>query len=301
MVLQLGNVHDSLDGFDKLAGLHGRMRGNRSHSFKIDMGQTDWFDANMCAVLGAVIHMSTRKNGNTVNLTNIPTKVLDALARNGFIQQYGDYSNYYNTTVAYRRFDFKTMPPLPGQARTALQHPIIDVFREHARAEFLRNPEITALSPPLFLHFSRNIFEMFDNAVVHSETVDGIFSCGQYFHNKRKLRFTIVDLGIGIGESVNKYFGTSLSSERAISKVVKGGITTKISTYNTAGGSGLRSLCDFVRSNKGDIRIMTKDCCWELTCNGEKTRKVSSAFPGTIVSLTLNTNQKPSDSRTNNY
>lgn len=300
MALQLSNVQDSLDGFAELADLHGMMCGYNSCSLKIDMSQTNWFDANMCAVLGAIIHISTRKNGNIVSLVGIKTEVLNALARNGFIQHYGDYSNYYNTTVAYRRFDFREISPLPGQAHTALQHPIIDVFREHARAEFLRNPEIAGLSAPLFLHFSRNIFEMFDNAVVHSETVDGIFSCGQYFHSKKKLRFTIVDLGIGIGASVNKHFGTALSSERAISNVVKGGITTKLSTYNTSGGSGLRSLCDFVKDNKGDIRIMSEDCCWELTRDGETTRQVSPAFPGTAVSLTLNTKQKPSDSHGNN-
>ena len=283
MVLQLGNVHDSLEGFEELANLHGMMCGHSSCSLKIDMSQTNWFDANMCAVFGAIIHMSIRKNDNTVSLVGIKAKVLDALARNGFIQQYGDYSDYYNTTIAYRRFDFREIFP------SALQHPIIDVFREHAKAEFFRNPEIVALSPSLFLHFSRSIFEMFDNAAIHSETVDGIFSCGQYFHTKKKLRFTIVDLGIGIGASVNKYFGTSLSSERAISNVVKGGITTKLSKYNASGGNGLRSLCDFVKDNRGDIRIMSEDCCWELTRDGETTRQISPAFPGTAVSLTLNT------------
>ena len=287
----LGSISSDIFGFSKLVELYASICGPSSTILEIDMARTSWFDANLCAVLGAIIHISTRKNGNIVKLVGIQPQVRDILARNGFLQQHDDCNDYFNTTVAYRRFDFS--PSLNTKA--VLQSPVIEAFREYARAEFLRNPEISSLPAHFLDDFSWSIFEMFDNAVIHSETEDGIFSCGQYFHQQDKLCFTVVDLGIGIGGAINKHLGINIAPEQAISRVVKGGITTKINSHNIMGGSGLSLLREFAMSNKGGVYIMSGNGYWQLTNGEEEAKQLNHTFHGTVISLTINIQQTPTN------
>ena len=117
------------------------------------------------------------------------------------------------------------------------------------------------------------------------------FSCGQYFHQQDKLRFTVVDLGIGIGGAINKHLGINITPEQAISSVVKGGITTKINSHNIMGGSGLSLLREFAMSNKGGVYIMSGNGYWQLTNGEEKAKQLNHTFHGTVISLTINTQQ----------
>ncbi len=46
--------------------------------------------------------------------------------------------------------------------------------------------------------FHESIFEIFSNAVLHSQTKFGIYSCGQFYPNRNKLDFSVADLGVGM-------------------------------------------------------------------------------------------------------
>lgn len=130
---------------------------------------------------------------------------------------------------------------------------------------------------------------MFDNAAIHSNTRDGIFSCGQYYHKRGKLSFTVADLGVGIDESLRKHLNMTISPEKAISWALRSGLTTKIHSHNILGGSGLNTIYKFIKCNDGCVRIISNKCYWELV-NGNRHQEVlPEAFPGTVVSITINT------------
>jgi len=53
----------------------------------IDMSNTHWFDADMCALLGALLYR-LEQNINTVHLTGIRSEIKTILAKNGFPCQF---------------------------------------------------------------------------------------------------------------------------------------------------------------------------------------------------------------------
>ena len=73
-------------GFETLVLLHAQTENCfLNDNIEIDMTETTWFDADMCAAFGAILYNLGAKL-NTVRLTNIPHKVQNILSRNGFSQ-----------------------------------------------------------------------------------------------------------------------------------------------------------------------------------------------------------------------
>ena len=106
MKIALPKIHHDEKGFKALVSLHGQTEGCFLDSVELDMSGTHWFDADMCAVLGALLYR-LGDNLNDVSLTNIPADVKKILSKNGFLSHYGHekVSDQYGTTVSYKRFD----------------------------------------------------------------------------------------------------------------------------------------------------------------------------------------------------
>ncbi len=92
------------------------------------------------------------------------------------------FPDTYGTTIPYQRFDVKDDRYFAGYIE---------------KNSFIDRKCRTCL-PDLVKKFRESVFEIFSNAVLHSRTTLGIFSCGQYFPKKHLLNFSVVDLGIGI-------------------------------------------------------------------------------------------------------
>ena len=139
--------------------------------------------------------------------------------------------------------------------------------------------------------FRESVFEIFSNAVIHSETKEGIFDCGQFFPMQHTINFCVTDLGIGIRRNVKEKAGIDLSAEEAIDWAIKDGNTTKMGPI--PGGLGLKLLREFVTLNHGKIHIVSDAGYWCLS-EGQKITSLSAPFPGTIVCLEINTRDKSS-------
>lgn len=143
------------------------------------------------------------------------------------------------------------------------------------------------MSPGLLKKFRESIYEIFSNAVIHSQTKLGIFSCGQYFHKKHRLDFSVADLGIGIRRNIHERLGLDLSAEEAISWALEGKNTTKAGPI--PGGLGLKLLREFIVKNEGRIQIVSDKGYWELSEGTVKTKAFAEPFPGTVVTIEINT------------
>jgi len=143
------------------------------------------------------------------------------------------------------------------------------------------------MTPGLLKKFRESIFEIFSNAVIHSETKLGIFSCGQFFPKKHRLDFSIADLGIGIQRNVQKKGRLNLSVEQAIIWAISEKNTTK--TGPIPGGIGLKLLREFILKNEGRLQIVSDAGYWELSEGKEGTRSFLEPFPGTVVNIEINT------------
>lgn len=261
--------------FETLAMLHSQTKGCILDNVEIDMKLTRWFDADMCAALGAILY-SLGERLNTVNLIHVNQEVEKILSKNGFLSHYGrtKIPDQWGTTIAYQRFDVKDDRYFSGYIDNQLIH----------------RSEIPKMLPGLLKKFRESIFEIFSNAVLHSKTDMGIFSCGQFFPNRNRLDFTVADLGVGMRQNIKNYTGLKLTPEESITWATAKRNTTK--RGKVPGGLGLKLLCEFIDLNGGCIQIVSDAGYWHRRNSEIVTKPLSYPFPGTVVNLEINTADK---------
>ena len=277
----LPRIQHNYASFDALARLHAQTKEYLFRNVEIDMNETHRFDADMCAAFGAILY-GLGSNLNTVNLVNLRYPVEQILSKNGFLSHYGrvEIPDRWGTTISYRQFD------------DIISYQRFDdkddhYFIRYIENEFIHRPEIPKMSWGLLKKFRESIFEIFSNAVLHSRTQLGIFSCGQFFPSQNRLNFTVADRGVGIRQNIRDYEGLNLSPERAIVWATEGNTTTK--RDNVPGGLGLKLLGEFIDLNKGCIEIVSDAGYWQRRNGKIVTKLLNYPFPGTIVSVEINT------------
>ncbi|MBW2595184.1 MAG: sensor histidine kinase [Deltaproteobacteria bacterium] len=275
--LPLPEIRHDKAGFEALVCLHGQAKDCFFDNIDVDMSATSWFDADMCAAFGAILYRLS-KNLNTVKLTNVEKNVVSILSKNGFMSSYGreKIPDRWGTTIPYQRFDVKDDRYFAG----------------YIENKFMQRSEIPVMSPGLQKKFREGIFEIFSNAVLHSQTEMGIFSCGQFFPKRDRLDFSVADLGIGIRRNVKENAGLDLAPEDAIIWATEGCNTTK--RGQIPGGLGLKLLCQFIDLNEGCIQIVSDAGYWKREKRKTFTARLSQPFPGTVVSVEINTADKQS-------
>ena len=258
--------------FQTLARLYKETKGCILDDVEINMRLTQWFDADMCAAFGAILY-NLGENLNTIKLIDISSPVETILSKNGFLSHYGreKIPDQYGTTIPYRRFDVKDD-----------RH-----FSEYIENELIHRSELPRMLPGLLKKFRESIFEIFSNAVLHSDTNLGIFSCGQYFPKQDRLDFTVADLGVGMRQNIKRHTGVELSPEKAIIWATEKHNTTK--RGNVPGGLGLKLLREFIDLNGGSIQIVSDAGYWHRKNKQIVAQPLNHPFPGTVVSVEINT------------
>lgn len=273
--LSLPRIYHNQAGFEELVGLWAQTQTCFLDNINIDLA--DWFAADMCAPFGAILHRLSLQL-NTIRLQNIPSRVEKILSKNGFLSHYGRVAipDTWGTTIPYQRFDTKDDR----------------YFAAYIETEFIHRTEIPTMSSGLLKKFRESVFEIFSNAVIHSQTKQGIFSCGQFFPEKKTLDFSVADLGIGIRQNILDNIQLNLTPEEAIIWATQGRNTTKRGPI--PGGLGLKLLGEFIDMNGGCIQIVSDAGYWRRKAGHIKTASLSYPFPGTVVSLEINTADKQS-------
>ena len=191
----------------------------------------------------------------------------------GFELKYGweELPDTWETTIPYKRFDVKDDRYFAG----------------YIEEEFVRRSEMPRMSSGLLKKFRESVFEIFSNAMIHSQTKLGIFSCGQYFPRRQRLDFSVADLGIGIRQNVLENAGLNLMADQAIVWATEGQNTTK--RGRIPGGLGLKLLQEFITLNGGRIQIVSDAGYWCLEKGNVSTTQIQHPFPGTVVSIEIDT------------
>ena len=272
MRFALPTIRHDWKGFAALANLHAQTEHCFVDDVEIDMRSTDWFDADMCAAFGALLYR-LGDSLNTVSLTNISSKVEKILSKNGFLSHYGRQRmpDRWGTTIAYQRFNIEDDRYFSG----------------YIEQEFIHRPEMPEMSLGLLKKFRESVFEIFSNAVLHSHTELGIFSCGQFFPARNRLDFTVADLGIGIRKNVCDNLQQDLSPVDTIIWATQEHNTTK--RGKVPGGLGLTLLSEFIDLNGGHIQIVSDAGYWRRKDKRTDTSPLGQPFPGTVVSVEINT------------
>ncbi|HEY6327991.1 MAG TPA: hypothetical protein VI756_01550 [Blastocatellia bacterium] len=271
MIHSLPAVRTQRHGFEELALLGAAARNLYADRLELDMSRCEFFEANMTAPLASVLAGITDRL-NSVDVVNVPKKVEAILRKNQFLLNYG-----FN--------------PIQDTNRTSLPFRRIKLTDEGRFADYLRQylggKGMPRMTPELERVFTQSVFEVFQNAVVHSGSRLGVFVCGQFYPQMKRLDITLADSGRGIRTNVREYLGRQISSVEAIRWALREGNTTKRGPQ--PGGVGLKFLKDFVIKNRGKIQIASRLGFYELRGSDETFAKLSSDFPGTAVNIEVNT------------
>ena len=267
-------VCSDFEGYNYLASLNKLSSVLVFDTIVIDFKENTWFEANLCAILGALFSKA-QDNFNNIKFENLPDKQRDILSRNHFLASFGGekIEDFNNTTIKYRK-------------NRLTDEKLIHHFLYN---DLLGKQEFPKLSPLAHKEIERSIFEIFSNAILHGNC-EFVYSCGQYFPRKAppRIDFTIVDMGKSIKKNVCDFFGKEISGIDSIKWALKENSTTKPIEKNIPGGLGLKLICDFVKLNNGKIQIVSDTGCWQLNGNKEDSFVLNYPFPGTLVNLEFN-------------
>ena len=78
-----------------------------------------------------------------------------------------------------------------------------------------------------------------------------------------------------------------MAPEEAIEWATRANNTTK--RGDVPGGLGLKLLCEFIDLNGGSLQIVSDAGYWRRKGRKNKTARLQHAFPGTVVSVEINT------------
>jgi hypothetical protein len=245
----------------------------RNHIFSdITLNISDFFAANMSSVLGAVIDLVS-SNLNTVHLRIQNPNTEEILRKNDFLTYFGHKRAYDNhsTTIQYQKLE-------PKDGKHFRNYIINDLLEWHYK-------DLPVMSKGVKEKIVEAIYEIFVNAQIHSES-NFIYTCGQFYPQKKSIEFTLVDVGIGFREKVNRRFKRNLSAVQAIEWAIQDKKTTKV---DVSGGIGLAVLREFIEKNNGKLQIVSNNGFYEFENNRENKRYFKGDFPGTIVNLQFKT------------
>jgi anti-anti-sigma regulatory factor len=263
-------INSDLSGYNVFIDFYIQTKNISFDKVILDFSKTTWFDANLAAILGAILN-KIRGELNTITIQNMAPQIQNILRKNQFLSSFGTSQiDYYRTTVKYKKF--KTSED--------------KFFKEYLDNELLTKKDMPDMSSLLRKKINESIFEIYNNAKIHGRC-SYIFSCGQYYPQKKKLNFTIVDLGTTIKKNVETYLKKEITGKEAIIWAVKEGNTTR--KDNIPGGLGLSLIHEFLKMNKGKIQIISANGFWEQNSEGILTESFEKQFPGTIANLEFNT------------
>lgn len=271
MIFGLPDVRSDEAGFWALASLWKAAEALEYGKLELDLTRCNWFDANMCAALGAVLARVADRL-NAIEIVSVRPSVESILCRNGFLTSFG-YSakdDRQGTTLPYRRLR------------------LTDVGRfEDYLGSNLVGKGIPEMAAGFGRVFKQSLFEVFQNAVQHSESRLGVFVCGQFYPMRHRLDISIADAGVGIPAKVERFLGQKLLPEQALSWALQEGHTTK--RGRLPGGVGLKFLKDFVGKNGGKLTIGSGGGYYIFSGQYDSVQSLGHLLPGTIINLEIDT------------
>lgn len=261
----------------KIAAIYDTITNSSDRYFILDFSHIRNIDANMCACLGGIIEQ-LRYEGKNIDCHYAESgRATFTLRKNGFFNVYCDKSlldDRFETVIEYRHF----------------KNDIVSSFAEYAGSYFHTNTNgFQSISSRLLKEFRRSLNEVAGNTYNHAESTCGFITCGQFFPREHIIRFTMVDTGIGFSAHIKKNTNIQLRDHDAIKWALTGNNTGRPISEGTSGGLGLKQIKNFIIKNSGEMHIISRNGFYMLSHSKEQFYSFYPLFPGTVVSLCINT------------
>ncbi len=278
------SVKTDCEGYDSLASLYEDIIFSKEGEVLVDFSLCQRFDANLAAVLGALLLWMSQQGIKVYVSRPAHVGVRRTLTRNHFLRAFDvetqneDKENF----IGYRQFGANEQ----------------DEFKEYVESELINKRRFPKHTETAGKKIMESIYEIYVNAISHSECAV-VHSCGEFLsgNTSSSLDMTIVNCGVTIADKVNQYMRArnlpELDSCKCIEWAMEEGNTTK----NVPGGLGLSLIKDFIRLNDGVLQIVSADALYEYRSGVVVMHTLGNNFPGTIVNMEFN----PNDTDTKKY
>ena len=263
------SIYTNQQGFASLANIYQQVKPCQFEKIQLDFQNTTWFDANMLAMLGAIMESAWT---NSIDIVNLRLELEKIFKRTHYSYFGGEFlPDSYQTTVEYRKSKV-------GE---------IGLFEKYLEKKLLAHSKMPSMSALLRKKIKESILEIFNNAIMHGDC-NFVFSCGQYYPQQGRLDFTIVDIGNTIRKNVRSYLECDYSGKKAIEWAVSERNTTR--KGNIPGGLGFTLIREFLCKNSGKMQIASADGYWFEDKGALCSKDLSDFFWGTVVNLEFNVN-----------
>jgi len=281
--LQIPTINDTPSDFDELFELWGIVQGCSSN-VTFDFSSCEFLRPNAVAFLGGLGRLVEHRNRDVkFDWETANDKILAILRQNGFAGAFG----YIHTlggpgsSIPYRE---------DRTYATGVENDIIN----YLKFNWLGTGWVRVTSRLRDAIVGR-VWEIYDNAFLHSESSIGVFSCGQFFWRMGLLKLAVVDFGVGIPANLRRHlkahpFVEQLTSAQCLRWAFQQGSTTKPDT--TRRGNGLVLLKEFVNVNHGRLEIYSQNGYALIEGGKEKFSNRRRFFEGTLVNITLRCDKK---------
>lgn len=262
-------------GYDKLITFYNEVSQYKSETIFIDIKSLKWFDANLCALLMAIIYKLQKDNKLVFIMdTTILKTRFDILLRNQFISIEGFEIDNRKTTIPYRSF-------LANDKES---------FKNYLENDFSPHRGLSLIKKEILDNIKESITEIYLNTHLHAKTIDPFFICGQYFPTNKILKLTMVDLGEGFLPTINRFTGIENAID-AIHWALKGN-SVKFFESKTPGGLGISQMYKYFYNTPGTFEIITGGAYFSTNYQffDEKSYVKVPQFCGTTINLIFSNN-----------
>jgi len=249
--------------------------GEKNDTITLDFQANTWFDANLLPVIYAIVEFGRGKGITSLYLNQPDCKLHRLLIRNGFAK--------YCFGLSHQPLQQETAIPFKTFRATDTYG-----FSAYMDAELLRY--FPDMDFSIKRAISTYIQELFGNAQIHG-ICSHVYTCGQYYFQNHKMDFTIVNLGKTISDNVVEFL-LELNVELPTNNIAWAVEPNHSTKRNYSGGIGLTLMRDFIRFNRGKFQIVSGNEFWELNGKTEYTRNFEMPFPGTIINIEIDQNDK---------
>jgi len=268
-----GTISTTEYGLEKLMRFYNRCKAHNNTIITLEFYKLTWIDANMVAVLTGLLNKLKIENNLSFNAEILDDNKFDILFSNGFFNADNVLKNDKGTCVHLKHFN-------RGEEDDYVNYIENDLL-EH-KGLSLNNTSKEIIIDALI--------EIYSNYCIHSMTEYPIYVCGQYYPQKKVLKFTIFDLGIGFFPSINDKIPEIVTDNEAISwALIKGNSTKK---NMVPGGIGLSDLKDDLIHNNGHLEIISgkayKKCILKNGKEIDKHITLDCNNIGTTINLFIN-------------
>ena len=276
LTLNIPTINDNPRDFDKLFELWNSVQSYVSTQKRpvvaFDFSRCRFLRPNAAAFLGGLARFIHNNYGTPEFLWHtIIWTIRTNLQKSGFEGNFGgNYQITHGNTVPYREDNTLSTK---------------DSIINYLTHDWL-GPGWVNVSEKLGSAIVGRTYEIYWNALEHSHSPIGVFSCGQRYPQKKELILTVVDFGVGIPYHVRNFLNKpELGADKALKWAFQEGNTT---VRDTCRGLGLGLLKEFVFKNEGKIEVYSHDGYAVINNEVETYAVRSSHFPGTVLNIKFN-------------